>query len=126
MGLVDRGWARSGGLQLMRKTLIEQAGARRTRFGVAALVALVAAVGAVVWVVRDRSRVGSDDRAVREALAGRRFGTARNRIQQWIARTPGMGRPYYLLAKLELAEDRPQPAVDAMAQARALGYPAEP
>jgi tetratricopeptide (TPR) repeat protein len=109
-----------------RKTLSEPSRARRRHWAVAGVLGLIVAVGAVVWLVRDRSRTEAERLAVRQALAARRFDVARQILERWIDRRPGAGEPYHLLAKLEMAQDRPGPALEAMGRASALGYPAEP
>src|SRR4051794_34193718 len=111
---------------LMGKTRTEQTGARRRRWGAATVVGLVAAVSGVSWSLRDRHQAAAADRAAREALAARRFDDARAAIEKSIARRPGAGEPYLLLARLELAQDHPGPALGAIERARALGHPAGP
>src|SRR3954451_10541470 len=80
---------------LMRKRLTEPAGGRTRRWGAAGLVGLVAAVGGAAWLVRDRGRAEAEGRAVREALAARRFAGARSTLEKWIAWRPGSGEAYF-------------------------------
>src|SRR5215213_10113969 len=102
-----RGIARASHM-LMPKTRIERPDGRRARRLVAAgIVGLVAALGGMLWLVYDRSRAEAEARA---ALAAGRLDDARSAIERWIARRPGAGEPYFLLAKLEVARDRPGPA----------------
>src|SRR5207253_2378813 len=81
-------------------------------------------VGEGTW--RGRGRDEADARAARAALAAGRLDDARRSLEAWIARRPGAAEPQLLLAKLEMARDRPGPALAAIERARALGHPAGP
>jgi tetratricopeptide (TPR) repeat protein len=58
-----------------------------------------------------------------DLLKNHDFSKARNLIEQRISRSPDDGENQYLKARLELAVDNPEQAMEAMRKAVTLGYP---
>src|SRR5262245_28262938 len=92
-----------------------------------ALAAIAVAVAAVAgYLAIGRTSTWLAARQVRAAVAARRFEEARQPLRRWIEASPGSAEAQYHLARVELAADRPQPVLDAIGRARALGYDRAP
>ena len=59
---------------------------------------------------------------VRAAVAARRFDDATAPLLRWLEASPRSAEAHYYLARLKLAADRPQEALEAIERARRLGY----
>jgi tetratricopeptide (TPR) repeat protein len=63
---------------------------------------------------------------VRTAVAERRFDDAEAPLQRWLKSNPSSAEAYYYLARVRLAGDQPNEAVEAISQARELGFERTP
>ena len=59
-------------------------------------------------------------------ISERQYGQAEEHVNSILKSNPNDSTAYYLLSRLELAQDRPEPAMNAMRKALELGYPEEP
>src|SRR4051812_28055497 len=84
----------------------------------------LAAVGAYFIIGQSIARRAA--RQVRAAVAARRFDEAQAPLRHWLEVSPRSTEAYYYLARLKLAADQPQEALDAINRARALGYDRAP
>jgi predicted Zn-dependent protease len=91
-----------------------------------AAVACAGAAGAGAWWAVERSRSDALAREVREAVSARRFDEAQRAINRWAARRPHDGAPYYWRARVEVARNHAQPALDAMDEAVRRHYDVAP
>jgi Flp pilus assembly protein TadD len=105
-------------------------GVRRTVFSArrgarvaALLIALTILSGVVLW-IRAEWAVWSEARAARRAFAAGRLAEAEARIDRWLTARPGSGEAHFLKAWFAFCSERPQVAIDELARARSLGYPA--
>lgn len=96
-------------------------GVRRRAWVLLALVA-VGAVGVLAYSWRS-SRKSAE--AARRAVEAREFDRARPLVEAWLARDPNSGEAHYLLARIELAADHGQAAMNELGKALDDGYPAE-
>jgi tetratricopeptide (TPR) repeat protein len=90
---------------------------------VVAVLALVAAATAIYFGY-DQYRVRRLTRTVRRSFAARRYEAARKPLRRWLALRPGAGEAYYYKAWEALALSQPREAVEAVDQARKLGFDA--
>ena len=59
-------------------------------------------------------------------ISERQYDQAEEHVNSILKSNPNDSTAYYLLSRLELAQDRPDPAMNAMRKALELGYPEEP
>jgi len=95
----------------------------RTRrwLGLAALVVLGGAASAAYFAY-DQYRVFQLARTVRQLFAARHYGQAREPLRRWLSERPGSAEAHYNTGWLALALDQPNDAIEAIEQAKKLGY----
>ena len=76
-------------------------------------------------VVFATTRVATARKAMvaRKAVEARNFPAARASLVEWLKSDPNSAEAHYLLARVELASDHPQEAINALGKALDLGYP---
>jgi predicted Zn-dependent protease len=92
----------------------------------AAIVLATGAAAVIAAWVRAGAGVRADARSARAAIAAGRYAEAEPPLGRWLKARPGAAEPHYLKARVALALDRPQEAVDELRAARDLGHPEGP
>jgi tetratricopeptide (TPR) repeat protein len=100
---------------------------RRLRgLGIAlSLLVLAGLIGLGRW-VQDEWAVRDAARSARRALATGRLAAAEAPLGRWLAARPGAADAHFLKARVAFGRERLQEAIEELARARFLGYPAPP
>jgi len=94
---------------------------KRVRSWVAAVLVLVG-MAAAAYFAYDQYRVSQLARTVRQLFAARHYDQARESLRRWLSEQPGSAEAHYYKGWLALAFDQPRDAIEAIEQARKLGY----
>jgi len=91
----------------------------------AAMVLALVMLAAGAYIAYDQYQVARVSRVVRASFTSRRYDAARAPLAQWLKKRPRAGEAYYYRAWQALAEDQPHEAVQAVDEARRLGFDPE-
>ncbi len=100
-------------------------GANARRWALAGLAVVAVSVGIGV-VVTARMKTSALRNEALGAIAARKWDAAAGAVDRWVAREPRSGEAQYALARVRLAQQRPQEAMDAVSKALDLGHDPAP
>jgi tetratricopeptide (TPR) repeat protein len=99
--------------------------AKSVRWWVAAVLVLMGIAAATDWAY-NRYRLAQLAGTVRQLFAARHYEQAREPLRRWLSEWPGSAEAHYYKAWLSLAFDQPRETIEAIEQAKQLGYVLDP